>query len=85
MNLSVQFFDDVMVDLPQVAEYKVYNDGGHYIATMVSHKPNNKQRTSSKDEYFDNIDTGVCLFDFNHKPNMEVVTDVDIKQFKKEK
>lgn len=34
-------------------------------------------------KYFDNIDTGVCLFDFNHKPNMEVVTDVDIKQFKK--
>ncbi|MBQ9790599.1 MAG: nucleoside hydrolase [Clostridia bacterium] len=34
-------------------------------------------------KYFDNIGTGVCLFDFENTPNMNVVTDVDIKKFKK--
>ena len=34
-------------------------------------------------KYFDNIDSGVCLFDFNHEPNMNVCTNIDINKFKK--
>lgn len=73
MNLSklveIPFFED----LPQVAEYKVYNDGGHYIATMVSHKENNKQRTSSKDEYFDNIYEDACLQELKGKALIQYI------------
>ena len=34
-------------------------------------------------KYFDHLDTGVCLFDFNKNPNMNVVTNVNIKKYKK--
>jgi len=34
-------------------------------------------------KYFKNVDTGVCLLDFEKTPNMHVVTNVDIKKFKK--
>jgi len=34
-------------------------------------------------KYFKNVDTGVCLFDFAQESNMEVVTDIDVKKFKK--
>lgn len=34
-------------------------------------------------KYFDNVDTGVCLFDFNKQPNMEVAINIDPIKFKK--
>lgn len=33
-------------------------------------------------KYFDTINSGVCLYDFNKKPNMSVCINIDIKKFK---
>ena len=34
-------------------------------------------------KYFDNVKTGVCLFDFDHKPNMKICTNINKDKFKK--
>ena len=34
-------------------------------------------------KYFHSVDTGVCLFDYNKKPNLQVCTNINIKKFKK--
>ena len=34
-------------------------------------------------KYFDSINSGICLFDFNKTPNVEVATEINAKFFKK--
>ena len=34
-------------------------------------------------KYFDTINSGVCLYDFDKTPNMNVCTDINVKNFKK--
>ncbi|MBQ3494530.1 MAG: nucleoside hydrolase [Clostridia bacterium] len=33
-------------------------------------------------KYFDSINSGICLFDFNKQPNINICTNIDVKKFK---